>query len=73
MTLGVADAPSATGLAELVYPKRAEWNAVAAEVAREAARRWAVPNGPGALPEAIRARATSLVARYADPAWTWRR
>lgn len=73
VTVGAADAPAATGLGELVYPKLAEWNAVAAAIAGEAARRWAVPNAPGALSEALGARAAMLLARYADPAWTWRR
>lgn len=73
LALGAADAPAATGLAELVFPRRATRQAVNGAVADAAAARWGAPQAPGALPEPVHARAEALAARYADPAWTWRR
>jgi len=74
VTLGDADPPSATGIGELVFPKRATWDAVADAITAEAAQRWLAPAAePGTLDPALRARAEALTARYADDAWTWRR
>jgi len=73
VTAGDANAPSATGLTELVYPRRATWEAVSGAVAEAAAARWGAPRVPSALPASVRARAEHARARFADPAWTWRR
>jgi lipoate-protein ligase A len=73
VTLGDADPPSATGIAELVLPRMATWDAVADAVAAEAGRRWQVPPTSVTPDGALRARADALVARYGDDAWTWRR
>lgn len=70
---GAPAAPAATGLAELVYPRRATWSAVSAAVAEAAVSRWGVPESPGPLPAGIRARAEALLPRYTRPEWTWRR
>jgi hypothetical protein len=70
---GAPGAPAATGLAELVYPRRATWSAVSAAVAAAAASRWGVPRQAGPLPAAVRARAEALLPRYTRPEWTWRR
>jgi hypothetical protein len=73
VTLGDADPPSATGIADLVDPAHATWGAVADAIAAAAALRWQAPAAAGTLATAVRARAESLVPRYADDAWTWRR
>jgi len=73
VTLGDADPPTATGIAELVFPKRGTWDAVSDAIAAEAARRWQVPAEPATLDSALQTRADALTARYADDAWTWRR
>jgi len=73
VTLGAADPPSATGVGELVYPRRATWEAVADALAQAAARRWGVPEAPGVLPGQVRRAAEALLSRYGDDAWTWRR
>ena len=73
VTLGKADAPSAAGVGQLVNPRRASWEAVADAVALAAERRWGVPATPAALPERVRRAGETLLARYADDAWTWRR
>ncbi len=73
VTLGEAEPPSAAGLAEIVGPGRATWEAVSEAVAGAAARRWGADPRPGALPDAVRRRAGALRARFADATWTWRR
>jgi lipoate-protein ligase A len=73
VTLGEADPPSATGVGELVYPRRATWEAVAGAVTQAAVQRWGVPAEPEALPTTVRRRAERLLTRYDDDAWTWRR
>jgi hypothetical protein len=73
VTTGRFDPPSATGVADLIGPARATWEAVAHRVAQAAARRWDAARAAGVLPAAVRERALALVPRYADPAWTWRR
>jgi len=73
VTLGDAAAPSATGVAELVAPERATWDAVAAAIHRAAVARWPVPTAAGTLRPEVRQVAAELVATYSDAAWTWRR
>jgi lipoate-protein ligase A len=73
VTRGEADAPSATGLIELLPPNRATWAAVSAAIHSAAATRWGVPAGLGEIPPRVRVCAGDLLARYADAAWTWRR
>lgn len=73
LIVGDADAPTATGLAELVYPRRATWDAVSAAVVEAAAARWGAPREPGTPASAVRARAERWCARFADAGWTWRR
>jgi lipoate-protein ligase A len=73
VTIGDAAAPSATGVAELVAPERATWDAVAAAIHRAAAARWLVPAVAGTPRPEVRQAAADLVATYADAAWTWRR
>lgn len=73
VTRGAAAPPDARGVADLVPAERATWRAVAGAVAGSAAGRWDVPRDPGALPDRVIARARQLAARYADPAWIWRR
>jgi hypothetical protein len=73
VTRGLADPPSAGGLAELVAPRNAGWDAVSDAVGRSAARRWGAPRLVSGPPEPVRQRAASLESRFADDAWTWRR
>jgi len=73
VTLGDADPPSATGIAELVEARLASWDAVADAVAAEAGRRWQVPAALAAPGQPLRERAVALAGRYADEEWTWRR
>lgn len=73
VTLGDADAPSATGLAELLPPNRATWQAVAAAIHRATASRWGAAAAAGELPPRVRAWAGELLPHFCDPAWTWRR
>ncbi len=73
VTRGEADAPSATGLVELLPPNRATWTAVSAAVHAAASARWSAPATAGALPDTVRACAGALVPRFTDAAWTWRR
>ena len=73
VTAGEAAAPAAAGLAELLPPERATWEAVSAAVHRAASARWGVPAAAAELPPALRRAAEQRVAAYADPAWTWRR
>jgi lipoyl(octanoyl) transferase len=73
VTVGDADAPSATGVAELVAPERATWHAVATAIHRAAAERWGAPERAGMLPPGVEHAAHDLQPTYADPAWTWRR
>lgn len=73
LAIGPTGAPAATGLAELVYPRRATWSAVSAAVVEAAVSRWRVPESPGPLPAGIRAQAEALLPRYTRPEWTWRR
>jgi lipoate-protein ligase A len=72
VTVGAADLPDATGLLELVYPRRGTFEAVSEAVAR-AAGEWGVPSRPGSLEARWLERARELSERYADPAWIWRR
>jgi lipoate-protein ligase A len=72
VTRGPAEAPDATGLLELVLPKRATFAAVSGAVAA-AAGGWGVPGSPTTLPASVRARAEALLPRYAGAEWTWRR
>jgi len=73
VTVGAADPPSASGLADLVAPERATWEAVARAIHGSAAARWGAPARASAPdPELLRG-AQDLAARYGDPAWTWRR
>jgi lipoate-protein ligase A len=73
VTAGDADAPSATGLVDLLPAGAATWSAVAGAIHRAAAARWGAPAQAGTLPPPVRRRADALLSRYADPAWTWRR
>jgi len=73
VTQGDADAPSATGLADLLPPNRATWAEVSAAIHRAATARWGAPVAAGELPEHVRAWAGELLPRFCDPAWTWRR
>jgi lipoate-protein ligase A len=73
VTLGHADPPSATGLAEMIGPGNATWDAVSAAVAGAASRRWSSSATPGTLPDAVRRRAESRITRFEDEHWTWRR
>lgn len=73
VTAGAAQTPSATGLAELVYPRRATWDAVSSAIAGAAAARWGAPRVPGRPPSAVLSRAEHACSRFADPDWTWRR
>jgi lipoate-protein ligase A len=73
VTVGDADAPAATGLAELVPAHLATWDAVADAVAAEARRRWEVPAEVATLDPALRRRAEVLGEHYGGEAWTWRR
>jgi len=73
VTLGAAKAPSASGLAELVPPRCATWEATATAIQRAAAKRWGAPADPATLPGAVRRWAAELLPMYADAAWTWRR
>ena len=73
VTRGVADPPSAVGVADIVGPGRASWDTVSTAVAQAAARRWGADPLPGGLPEAARHRAGERVARFEDERWTWRR
>ena len=47
VTRGEADAPSATGLVELLPPNRATWVAVSAAIHEAARRRWGAPSAAG--------------------------
>lgn len=73
VTQGDADAPSATGLADLLPPNRATWAEVSAAIHRAATARWGAPVATGGLPEYVRAWAGELLPRFCDLAWTWRR
>ena len=73
VTRGDAEPPSATGVAEIVGPGSATWDAVSASVAAAASHRWDVGPRPGALPETVRRRAEARLARFEDEHWTWRR
>jgi lipoate-protein ligase A len=73
VTRGSAEAPSATGLAELLPPNRATWAAVSAAIHAAATRRWDAPTAADALPEQVRAWAGELLPHFTDTAWTWRR
>jgi lipoate-protein ligase A len=73
VTLGHAEAPSATGVGELVGPGLATWDAVSSAVAQAAARRWSADATPGTLPDTVRRRAEARIARFEDQNWTWRR
>ena len=73
LTRGAADPPSQAGLAELVPPSRATFEAVSEAVSRTAARRWQASARVSASPERLRERAAALEARFADDRWTWRR
>lgn len=73
VTVGAVATPSATGLAELVYPRRATWDAVTAAIAETAAARWGAPHVPDRPPSAVLSRAERACSRFADPDWTWRR
>jgi lipoate-protein ligase A len=73
VTLGAAKPPAATGLAELLPPRAATWEAVAAAIQRAATARWGAPATAGALPQAVRRWAEDLLPAYGDAAWTWRR
>lgn len=73
VTLGDADAPSATGLVELVPQKRATWDAVGAAIHAASAARWGVPKEAGRLPDRARNWAEELLPGFSDAAWTWRR
>ena len=73
VTVGAANAPAATGLAELLGPGRATWAAVSAAIHAAAAARWGAPARAGILPAGVRREAERLAPAYADPAWTWRR
>jgi lipoate-protein ligase A len=73
VTLGGADAPSATGLVELLPPQRATWEAVSTAIHGAAAARWDAPKEVGSLPGGVRAWADELLPGFADAAWTWRR
>ena len=73
VTRGPADAPSATGLNELLPPNRATWAAVSGAIHHAAAARWGAPEQAGELPDRVRAWAEEMLPRFADAAWTWRR
>jgi lipoate-protein ligase A len=73
VTVGDAPNPSATGIADLVAPERATWDAVATAIRGAAAERWGVPRDAGTPGAAVLRTATALAAHYGDPAWTWRR
>jgi lipoate-protein ligase A len=73
VTLGTADPPHVVGLRTLLPPERATREAVVQAIARTAQRRWQVPAEPDTLPDDVRRAAETLVPRYRDPAWTWRR
>lgn len=73
ITLGAADPPSATGIAELVPPSQATFDVVADAIVAEAGRRWSLPDAAVTPSATLRARADALAARYADDTWTWRR
>jgi len=73
VTLGAADPPHVVPLSRLLTPGRATREAVVAAVAACAANRWRTPRDPQPLPAAVREAATAHLARFQDPAWTWRR
>ena len=73
LIVGDSDAPSAVGLAEMVYPRRASWDAVSEAIVETAAEHWGAPRAPASLPAAVHARAERECARFSDPDWTWRR
>jgi len=73
VTRGEADAPSATGLVDLVPPNRATWRAVSTAIHAAAAARWGAPAAAGELPARVREWADELLPQFADAAWTWRR
>jgi len=73
LTVGEANAPSATGLEELIGPARADWETVSGAIHRAASARWGVPAVASSLSDALRRRAGDLEPGYADAAWTWRR
>ncbi len=73
VTRGEADAPSATGLVDLLPPNRATWAAVRAAIHDAATHRWGAPSAAGELPAKLRARAGELLPHFSDAAWTWRR
>ena len=73
VTRGAAEAPSATGLVDLLPPNRATWAAVSAAIHGAATRRWGVPAAAGELPAKVRERAGELLPHFSDAAWTWRR
>jgi lipoate-protein ligase A len=73
VTRGEADAPSATGLVDLLPPNRATWAAVSAAIHDAATRRWGAPSAAGEVPANVRERAGELLPHFSDAAWTWRR
>jgi lipoate-protein ligase A len=73
VTRGEADAPSATGLVDLLPPNRATWAAVSAAIHDAATRRWGAPSSAGEMPAKMRERAGELLPHFSDAAWTWRR
>ncbi len=70
---GDADAPSATGLRELLPSGRATWDAVSGAIHAAAAARWGAPERSGEIPATVRECAGALLADFSDDAWTWRR
>ncbi len=73
VTRGEADAPSATGLADLLPSGRATWDAVSDAIHGAATERWGAPEQAGEIPAGVRASAGALLADFSDDAWTWRR
>ena len=73
VTVGDAGAPSATGVADLVPPERADWRAVSEAIHRAAMARWGAPQQAGVVPAGVARAARDLAATYADAAWTWGR
>lgn len=73
VTVGVADPPSAAGLAELLESPRATWESVSAAIVASASDYWSSPRTAMTLPGAIRERSNALLERFGDDAWTWRR
>jgi lipoate-protein ligase A len=73
VTRGVAEPPTAIGLAELVSPERAAWSAVAEAIVESAAGLWGIARRPAPPVSGLLARADELRARYESSAWTWRR